>query len=131
MIFTILCLFVVNFSNSMELCDLVMAPVCGSDGVSYLNECMLHVRAKLESSDIKIESSGKCPIIPGIHSPSSFARTSKNIPKCPTKCKLRHRPVCGSDGITYGNECVLRAAWCELRDDFYIPYKLHDGPCKE
>ena len=76
-------------SEEPAQCDLVMAPVCGSDGISYLNECMLDARANLESRNITIVSDGKCPTIAGIHTPGSLARSSKNVPKCPTRCKLR------------------------------------------
>ena len=28
---------------------------------------------------------------------------------CPMGCSLLYKPVCGSDGKTYGNDCVIEA----------------------
>ena len=113
MIFNKFLIFFVSNNNLMVksaeskepvTCDLVMAPVCGSDGISYLNECMLDARASLESRNITIVSDGKCPTIAGIHTPGSLARSSKNVPRCPTKCKLR--PV-----LIYGGFSLVNFFW--------------------
>jgi len=44
----------------------------------------------------------------------------------PKKCPQGLQPVCGSDGITYNNQCLLDAAKCKNRR----LKKKHYGPCK-
>ena len=46
---------------------------------------------------------------------------------CDIVCAKVYDPVCGSDGVTYGNSCELRRAACEQEKDIK---KVHDGPCK-
>lgn len=41
---------------------------------------------------------------------------------CPV-CPAEFDPVCGSDGISYGNECKLRLEACQHRRDIAILYK--------
>ena len=49
-------------------------------------------------------------------------------PNCPKGCPKILSPVCGSDGKTYSNECVLKMTACESGEDIT---KVHDGPCSE
>ncbi|XP_049640982.1 double-headed protease inhibitor, submandibular gland-like [Suncus etruscus] len=41
-------------------------------------------------------------------------------------CTRIYRPICGTDGITHSNECMLCARSQEVR---YNIRKLHDGKC--
>ena len=35
---------------------------------------------------------------------------------CPVYCNRMYMPVCGSDGKTYSNECMLRFDKCNIRE---------------
>lgn len=47
--------------------------------------------------------------------------------ECP-QCPAEFDPVCGSDGISYGNECKLRHEACKYKREVTVLYK---GPCSE
>ena len=66
-------------------------------------------------------SKAQCPffgickeLIPGI--------TSCHCPEC----RADQRPVCGSDGTTYQNECFVRKTSCETSNTIEV---LHEGHC--
>ncbi|EEY60569.1 protease inhibitor Epi5 [Phytophthora infestans T30-4] len=49
----------------------------------------------------------------------------RNAEECDDNCQRDLMPVCGSDGATYGNDCLLDFAHCENS----TITKLHDGKC--
>ncbi|XP_039511147.1 turripeptide OL11-like [Pimephales promelas] len=44
-------------SNS---CTREYMPVCGDDGITYSNECMLHWESKLRQQVVNVKHEGKC-----------------------------------------------------------------------
>ena len=46
---------------------------------------------------------------------------------CERKCLRSFKPVCGSDGKTYNNECLLEVAQCQTRGLRIV----NQGPCRE
>ena len=71
-------------------CGNNMSPVCGIDGITYINRC----KARCENG-IPIACRGMCPC-------------RRNCPPTGTECGGKVSPVCGIDGNTYRNRCYAR-----------------------
>jgi len=97
-----------------EACLLNWAPVCGSDGVTYGNSCELESTACTKRSSVKIAHQGEC--IPVLAVPEV----------CNQACLLNWAPVCGSDGVTYGNSCELESTACTKGASIVL---AHSGEC--
>ncbi|XP_074654555.1 agrin-like [Tubulanus polymorphus] len=112
-------------------CSPVIRPVCGSDGLTYDNVCELRRQACLNKNDITVDFMAPCtdkrPCID--HKCGSYAVcvVLNNQPhcQCPT-CPNDFNPVCGMDGITYENECKMKAENCEKNTDVRLK---HTGAC--
>lgn len=75
-------------------CSFTVSPVCGSDGVTYLNSCFA------EAAGITFYTAGAC------WNPGLIVENMRPAADCPTA----YQPVCGFNGITYGNACEAEAA---------------------
>jgi len=106
-----------------KFCTKIFKPVCGSDGNTYPNECVMKRTSCSSPTSITLDYEGQCK-------PEG----------CPESCEEIFKPVCGSDMVTYDNACFLRKAACEapancmvgLADRFCKEITLaHEGKCEE
>lgn len=113
-----------------QFCPDVWEPVCGCNGVTYGNRCDAY------AAGVSIAHEGECAqICGGIigipcddgeycnlgigHCCCDFQGICESIP---TACPDVWMPVCGCDGVTYGNSCEAAAAGQSID---------HLGPCEQ
>ncbi|ROT68145.1 Agrin [Penaeus vannamei] len=101
--------------------------VCGNDGKTYSSECHLRMTACSTQVQLRARHKGNCDLCLDVHCKYG-ARCEGGRCICPTDCPDKREPVCGSDRITYNNECVMRKVACEKNED--ISY-LFFGECDE
>lgn len=114
-------------------CEKVMRPVCSKDSRIFSSECEMKKVACTTQTHIEMAYTGFC----NKQSPCNdkmcqygalcVERFNKAYCECPT-CSEEFNPVCGSDGISYGNECKLRLEACKHHRNITI---FFDGPCSK
>ncbi|XP_059997778.1 agrin isoform X4 [Lagenorhynchus albirostris] len=88
-------------------------PVCGSDGTDYPSECQLLRQACAHQENVFKKFDGPCDPCQGALNDLSLicrvdprTRRPEMLPR-PESCPPRQAPVCGDDGVTYGNDCIM------------------------
>ena len=113
-----------------QACPRIFDPVCGCDGETYANACLAAAAGVNVVSEEACEPS-VCGTIAGIpcdagefcEFPPDTCEVSDNAGVCvtiPLGCPDVWDPVCGCDGVTYGNDCERQAAGAQL---------AHEGEC--
>jgi hypothetical protein len=84
------------------VCSAVSDPVCTSNG-TMTNFCFFSKAQCLDSRVTLLKR-------------TSCEDTSGLVATCPTNCTQAFvLPVCGSNGVVYGNECLFRQAKCDRK----------------
>lgn len=105
-----------------EACIEIFAPVCGCDDRTYGNECEAHAAGVSVVSEGPCGDENACGGLLGLScddgefcsfAPDAFCGAADATGTCevrPEVCIDIFDPVCGCDGITYGNACEANAA---------------------
>ncbi|XP_035316712.1 agrin isoform X4 [Cricetulus griseus] len=116
-----------------ENCPAKHAPVCGDDGVTYENDCVMGRIGATRGLLLQKVRSGQCQTrdqCPDTCQFNSVCLSRRGRPHCSCDrviCDGTYRPVCAQDGHTYDNDCWRQQAEC--RQQHAIPPK-HQGPCE-
>lgn len=103
-------------------CPAIFAPVCGCDGVTYLNAC------EAAKAGVNIQYQGECLPAPCSDNSDCLAVSycKKAVGDCdgpgicaerPVNCPAVFAPVCGCDGMTYQNACEAAKAGVNVASD--------------
>ncbi|KAK4289514.1 hypothetical protein Pmani_037520 [Petrolisthes manimaculis] len=125
-------------------CEDSFRPVCGSDSTVYRNECHLRLAACKDDTIKKVNdgpcvrrettSSSSSSSTSSSSSSSGTRRPSPSPSPCKEQCTKIFIPLCGSDGKSYNNLCIMEYESCRERhlnpnaDPITV---AHEGLCED
>ncbi|XP_013399175.1 agrin-like, partial [Lingula anatina] len=110
-----------------EDCQQTTNKVCGTDGITYNNECELQLESCRKRTPIHVRRQGACGDCSNIRCLyNATCQNGRCI--CREDCPNHYDPVCGSDGETYDNECEMNREACITNTEISID---HQGVCDE
>lgn len=116
-----------------QACDRMRRPVCGSNGITYANECLMkQITCSLGLGNVEKASNGPCGDRafevsgPQEHLSSQLQTRFVSFQCPPVICTEELNPVCGSNGITYSNKCLFDAAASCSKDTLEL---VANAPC--
>lgn len=116
-----------------DACPLIFDPVCGCDGVTYSNACFaaiaqvsLNHEGPCDVTGVECQSNAECQIFGApipfyCKKPTGNCNGSGVCAPQPLGCPDHVDPVCGCDGVTYGNPCEAAAVGVNV---------VHAGECE-
>nr|XP_041574930.1 ovomucoid [Taeniopygia guttata] len=109
------------------VCSTAVSSICGSDGVTYGNECQLCAYNAEYGTNVSKDHDGECKEVTPVDC-SRYPNTTSEEGKVVLLCNKDISPVCGTDWVTYENECLLCARNLEAGTSVG---KRADGECKK
>ncbi|XP_072844986.2 ovomucoid [Pogona vitticeps] len=103
-------------------CSDLWSPVCGSDGKTYSNKCFLCSEIVKSDDILALKHEGECPeVVRGMADCAKYPQTRGKV-----LCKRSTQEICGTDDVTYSNECMLCDRILKTKSEIGVK---NIGPC--